>query len=187
MLRASSGDAFLSGALPQGLLKHMASSHAGGSTYVGGAAAGAGEHGTGGGDGGDSMLVPETPWLAARYPASLRDMLASRLELSLWTSYWRAAHKLMAPSRAPATPKGALSLGELRSKASALMQFWESLDPATQQLMVEGVALARECYDSARERRRPTREVVRRLLFTPVPWAYKDDGQVSQSGWRSSV
>ena len=150
---AATKDDFLSRPLPAHFVKQMAL------TPSSGCASSSGEP-----NGKATGHIQQTAWLDAKNPASLHDMLVSRIELSLWSSYWRAVHRSFAPVRS-------VALSGLRDKWRQLAKFWDSLDESVQVSLLSSNPPALQCFEANKGDGTPTSEIVRRLLFTPVRWA----------------
>ena len=153
LLRRATKDDFLSRPLPAHFVKQMAL------TPSSSCASSSGEP-----NGKASGHIQQTAWLDAKNPASLHDMLVSRIELSLWSSYWRAVHRSFAPVRS-------VALSGLRDKWRQLAKFWDSLDESVQLSLLSSNPPALKCFEANKGDGTPTSEIVRRLLFTPVRWA----------------
>ncbi|CAM9608989.1 unnamed protein product, partial [Choristocarpus tenellus] len=129
----------------------------------------------------------ETTWLASKVPgATLGDLLANRLELSLWGSYWKRSRSMR--SSTTGTSTGCTKLSALLEEVSKLSRYWKML-PLTDRLwLLEGLPEAQAAAsrraaggktssDSQGEQiGADSHDDMRDLLFTPVSWCYKDDG-----------
>ena len=154
LLRRATKDDFLSRPLPAHFVKQIALT-----PPSSGCASSSGEP-----NGKATGHIQQTAWLDAKNPASLHDMLVSRIELSLWSSYWRAVHRSFAPVRS-------VALSGLRDKWRQLAKFWDSLDESVQVSLLSSNPPALQCFEANKGDGTPTSEIVRRLLFTPVRWA----------------
>ena len=145
------------------------------------------------------VILPEAPWLQERTEEQketvpLRDLLVSRLELSLWVAFWRRVHRCPAPA-----PRVSAGLKGVTEQTKHLQAFVAKLQPAEQAALFEGLRPAQhvllqlpgeeeervkrphkkkekqEGLECARESR--AQAMMERLLLMPVHWVYQDEGK----------